>query len=600
MKTILFLDDWMLDSKRNIARRFCNPELLDADLTLEGTSAEDGEELVGQTSVYPNYLRDPETGLFKMWYQKSGALEVPGKNFNSILCYAESDDGIDWRKPDLGYWQQYGFDDSIRNAAGFDVYPTVTGKTTCDPFDPDPERRYKLTAIEIVGDIRDNDITGRLYTSPDGISWKIVPGAEWYTGRMGSDSNNQILHNPITGRYQITCRPSSLDRRIALVESEDLVHWTEPMVVLQPDALDGDLMQFYSISQHWYGDRFVGILQRQHVAETERNPVKWLGKIDDEVAYSYNGVYWIRSNRQPLIPRRPPGEFGSEQLYTSSMVETADGSLRFYTLGDIGEHCGAGPIEGTDYRSKVLVSSLRECGFRLPRAGRRARILRDAGADPAARGPADQLQGPERGGAGAGERRQEPALPGVLLRRLHRAAGGRDRRNAVSWKEGKGLEELAEKPVRLEFELFQAQVFAIHWDFRIRTATPSSRGSDPRALRIPGGKRGPRGRPCQAIGTPFRAAGRATPIGEPAAFSRAASPQAAATRRGGRAPLPGARGRTARSPGTCGRSASPLRRSAAAACRSHECSRRTRCSRRRSSRTSRSPCRSSSVVSPSR
>lgn len=52
MKTILFLDDWMLDSKRNVARRFCNPELLDAELTLEG-SVEDGEELAGQTSVYP-------------------------------------------------------------------------------------------------------------------------------------------------------------------------------------------------------------------------------------------------------------------------------------------------------------------------------------------------------------------------------------------------------------------------------------------------------------------------------------------------------------------------------------------------------------------
>ncbi len=58
MKTILFLDDWMLDSKRNIARRFCNPELLAAELTLEGSAA-GAEELAGQTSVYPNYLRDP-------------------------------------------------------------------------------------------------------------------------------------------------------------------------------------------------------------------------------------------------------------------------------------------------------------------------------------------------------------------------------------------------------------------------------------------------------------------------------------------------------------------------------------------------------------
>ena len=42
----------------------------------------------------------------------------------------------------------------------------------------------------------------------------------------------------------------------------------------------------------------------------------------------------------------------------------------------------------------------------------------------------------------------------------------------MSWKEGKGLEELAEKPVRLEFQLFQAQVYALHWDFRIRYGDP--------------------------------------------------------------------------------------------------------------------------------
>ena len=470
MKTILFLDDWMLDSKRNIARRFCNPELLGAELTLEG-SAEDGEELAGQTSVYPNYLRDPETGLFKMWYQKSGALEVPGKNFNSILCYAESDDGIDWRKPDLGFAQQYGFDESIRNAAGFDVYPTLTCKTTYDPFDPDPERRYKLTAVEIVGDIWDNDITGRLYTSPDGISWKIVAGAEWYKGRMGTDGNNQIQFNPITGRYQITCRPSCLDRRIALVESEDLVHWTEPMVVLQPDALDGDLMQFYSISHYWYRGHFLGIVQRQHVAETERNPVKWLGKIDDEVAYSYNGVYWMRSNRQPLIPRRPLGEFGSEQLYTSSMVETADGSLRFYTLGDIGEHCGAGPIEGTDYRSKVLVSSLRECGFACLEPvggygyfGTRVLIPRHGDLRINYKAPNGVVR------VQASDGRNQP-YPGFSFDDCIELRGD-ETAGAVSWKDGRGLEEFAGKPVRLEFQLFQAQVYALHWDFRIRYGDP--------------------------------------------------------------------------------------------------------------------------------
>ena len=277
MKTILFFDDWLLDAKRNIERRFISPESIGQEITFEG-SADNVHELIGQNNTYPNYIRDPETGAFKMWYQKAGQLAAPGLNFNGILCYAESDDGIHWRKPDLGFAQQYGFDDSLRNAAGFDTYPTGPYKVTYDPFDPDPEKRYKLAAINIEGDIWDNNITGWPFTSPDGISWKIIPGAEWYKGRMGTDGNNQVQYNPITGRYQISCRPSCLDRRIALVESEDLVHWTEPMVVLQPDALDDDLMQFYSISQYWYHDHFVGIVQHHHIAETEHSgAVKWAG-----------------------------------------------------------------------------------------------------------------------------------------------------------------------------------------------------------------------------------------------------------------------------------------------------------------------------------
>ena len=108
----------------------------------------------------------------------------------------------------------------------------------------------------------------------------------------------------------------------------------------------------------------MGIVQRQHIAETEHSgAVKWAGKVDDEIVYSYNGIYWMRSQRVPLMPRAPLGEFGSDQVYKSSMVELADGSLRFYSHGDIGEHCGVGPIEGTQYKTNLFASDLRQCGF---------------------------------------------------------------------------------------------------------------------------------------------------------------------------------------------------------------------------------------------
>ena len=59
---------------------------------------------------------------------------------------------------------------TLGNAVHFDVYLAVACKVACDPFDPDPDRRYKLPALQIEGPILDNNITGTLYTSPDGIS----------------------------------------------------------------------------------------------------------------------------------------------------------------------------------------------------------------------------------------------------------------------------------------------------------------------------------------------------------------------------------------------------------------------------------------------
>ena len=101
----------------------------------------------------------------------------------------------------------------------------------------------------------------------------------------------------------------------------------------------------------------MGIVQRQHIAETEHSgAVKWAGKVDDEIVYSYKGIYWMRSQRVPLMPGAPLGEFGSEQVSTSSIVELADGSLRFYSHGDIGEHYG-GAIEVYLLRLELTVVS---------------------------------------------------------------------------------------------------------------------------------------------------------------------------------------------------------------------------------------------------
>ena len=52
----------------------------------------------GQGVVYPSVWRCPETGLWRMWYSAS----VRSGSSEAIVACAESEDGIHWRRPELG------------------------------------------------------------------------------------------------------------------------------------------------------------------------------------------------------------------------------------------------------------------------------------------------------------------------------------------------------------------------------------------------------------------------------------------------------------------------------------------------------------------
>jgi len=57
MKTFLFLDDWMLDSQRDVVRRFGRPEPVKADPV----------PFIGN---YATVLYDPERGCYRAWYNR--------------------------------------------------------------------------------------------------------------------------------------------------------------------------------------------------------------------------------------------------------------------------------------------------------------------------------------------------------------------------------------------------------------------------------------------------------------------------------------------------------------------------------------------------
>ena len=139
-----------------------------------------------------------DDGKYRMWYYacyggknydlsprmaQQVALEMPFycgdvELFQGPLCYAESDDGIDWVKPAIN---QFLFKGSTANNALDLPHAVVSGATVIkDPEDPDPARRYKMV-YQYFPDFTDPKLPedGKITTvamavSHDGLKWTVI------------------------------------------------------------------------------------------------------------------------------------------------------------------------------------------------------------------------------------------------------------------------------------------------------------------------------------------------------------------------------------------------------------------------------------------
>ena len=116
----------------------------------------------GHALLYGSVLKI--AGRFHMWYLGMGQRElVQGQapEYWRPMCYAVSDDGINWTKPNLGLVDYYGnlanniclINSDNPDLARIDDFLSVM----VEPDDPDPERRFKAAFVAHV-------------------PWKSVPG----------------------------------------------------------------------------------------------------------------------------------------------------------------------------------------------------------------------------------------------------------------------------------------------------------------------------------------------------------------------------------------------------------------------------------------
>jgi len=173
----LFLDDFVVGQTYQVKRRFHRPVRFSANPIIKADQPWEqggtGVDITGGTVLF-----DEIDQVFKMWYRTNQTIfekttdgrirEALGSAY--VVCYAVSENGEDWRKPNLGLT-------AFRGAAENNILPPGDGGRSFirrpnlikDYADKDQSKRYKMVYLD---ELEEGFALLTAY-SPDGIHWRM-------------------------------------------------------------------------------------------------------------------------------------------------------------------------------------------------------------------------------------------------------------------------------------------------------------------------------------------------------------------------------------------------------------------------------------------
>ncbi|MBQ7384048.1 MAG: glycosyl hydrolase family 32 [Clostridia bacterium] len=340
----LFVDDFLID-ECDLERTYHKAVIRDEPVFKSERPWEKGNSAV---PVSGGVWYDEKAGLFKMWYSAG---------FCVRLAYAESKDGINWERPAIN---EDGTNILLR-----DVSQVCSTSVIIDKSAP-AEERYKLMlrlrdmAVEV-------DRAATLYTSPDGINWKMVAR----TGECGDrtscfydELNKQwvfSIRNTVPGvAWGETVYPSKWIRTRGYHSGKTFIEagkwdWSSPdksPVFWQKTDADDEIdhsqlgerpPQLYNVDAIAYESITLGMFQIWYGPEVHELKITQRPKITElQAMYSRDGFNFERPVRgvgNAFIPAaRCDGrwDYGYVQSVTGGVV-VYDDELRIYYAGFSGQ-----------------------------------------------------------------------------------------------------------------------------------------------------------------------------------------------------------------------------------------------------------------------
>ena len=353
-ESVLLLDETAIEQEHGIQRQVIPgkkvPFIMEPDQDkpweCRGTGMGKG------VGMYGTVFYDKEYGKYRMWYHcrmgphwryESGNYQIPGlyvprtdakpyscngvtedkygrafvdNDRGDLVCYAESDDGINWVKPNLGV---FTFDGSPDNNIVWDLH---TASVFVDHDRGDPNKKYK--AIGFCRRYRNIF----LISSPDGIHWDDSDYLEPVARRHNEGTFNVTYdaRDGIYRAYSITrYRDEERRRVICYAESPSLEGpWKEAQPTLEPTNWDDEMArrkygalraEFHNLSAFRYNNLHLGLVGVLYVTAEQipgqKNQMPCNGPIDAQFMYSRDGINWQHADRErtAAIPRGGEGAF---------------------------------------------------------------------------------------------------------------------------------------------------------------------------------------------------------------------------------------------------------------------------------------------------
>ncbi|MBG88815.1 MAG: hypothetical protein CMO80_18200 [Verrucomicrobiales bacterium] len=226
----LFVDDYLIDRLEGGAKlRLHSPKPREIVMVFD-------KPWEGNTCAVWSVFRDGD--IYRMYYRAEDYVSVGGKATHpAFLCYAESTDGIHWRRPNMG---RVSFKGSKQN--NIISYPGVVAFKDTNP-NRSEDAIYKGFDIVSVKEPRHRELFA--YQSADGIRWKQMTNRTVMPDNVtprAFDTVNVAFWDVERGEYRAYVRDWRDGKRdTKTATSKDFLNWSEPQWINFPGATPENL-----------------------------------------------------------------------------------------------------------------------------------------------------------------------------------------------------------------------------------------------------------------------------------------------------------------------------------------------------------------------